>query len=118
MAGSRYSVDQLSDGEILVRGTEDPVDALRIAVERLDELPRLEYVIDGAMGEHAENPVQEGREIGEYLNRMLDSVSGIRWWRKVNSLPNSEGEANGWCWTLYPAEPHTQGAFRAVQFGL
>lgn len=46
-----------------------------------------------------------------------DGVKGRQvWLRIVPCLPNSWGAAEGYAFTYNPAEPHSRGAFRAVEF--
>lgn len=116
----KFSVERLSEGEILVRGTLDPVMALKLAFEEADELYRLDdwlYDLSGPSRDPA-----EWEHTPESVSIFADRLYGMlaqarsRYWRKVNCLPSAEGAFDGCAWMLHPAIKGRPGAFPAVEF--
>jgi hypothetical protein len=114
----RYSVEMLNDGEILVRGTLDPHEALKIAFsEEWDDLPvdlddMLYQVARPRFESDASVTPEAIAEFGEALFAMLERAHA-RYWRKV-PFPPSYYENGGF--SLLRAEKEKPGAFPAVVF--
>lgn len=126
MSGSkapRHSVDFMTEGEILVRGTLDPHEALKLLFEedpedvdwRLDDrLYEVARPREGISGDP--EPTKKAVDaFADWLHGLLERPH-CRYWRKVNCLPSSEGEFEGWSWALHPAEQGKPGAFPGVEF--
>lgn len=115
----RFNVEQLNDGEILVRGTLDPYEALKIAFS--EEWADLPVDLDDMLYEVArpreaydlyEVTPEAVSEFGEALFAMLGRAQA-RYWRKV-PFPMSEDGDGGY--DLRHAEKGKPGAFPGVVF--
>ena len=118
---NKFSVDGLSEGEWLVRGTLDPQLALSLVVDVMDE-GDLESLLYGVSpGAHVDRPwygdldPEAVQRVADWCHHMIDSaVPGL--YRKVHCLPNSYGAYHGWAWDLRPADARGPGVFEAVEF--
>jgi hypothetical protein len=117
-----HSVEQLSEGEILVRGTLDPVMALKVAFEAVDYLGlyRLDdwlYELSGPSHVPTEWIITP-ESLSAFADQLYEMIGDAlcRYYRKVNCLPNSEGEFDGHSWMLHTAVKGSPGAFPAVEF--
>lgn len=114
----RYSVEQLNDGEILVRGTLDPSEALKIAFS--EEWSDLPVDLDDMLYEVA-RPREAydlyevtPKAVGEFsaaLAGMLERAQA-RYWRKIPFRSDYDGGG----YDLRPAEAGKPGAFPGVVF--
>lgn len=124
MRPPKHAVDFLTEGEILVRGTKDPIEAIRIFFE-IGDLDMIEF-LDGLFDNEptlfdreandwiTPTPERIGRELGDWINhRLANAMPGH--YRKVHCLPSSWASYEGWGWALHPANPGS-GAFPAVEF--
>ncbi|WP_326474816.1 hypothetical protein [Actinophytocola sp.] len=112
----------MSEGDILVRGTEDPMRALELLVAHLDEDYRGDDMLAGVA------PPRPGIEPDDYeldpaaIQAMADwchtLLANARpgWYRKIHCLPHSEGDWEGWSWQLGYANGPARGAFQGVYF--
>lgn len=115
----RYAVEVMNDGEILVRGTLDPHEALKIAFsEEWDDLP---HDFDDMLYEVArpreaydlyEVTPKAVTEFADALNVLLECAH-CRYWRKIPYPPSSD-EFGGY--EVRPAEQGKPGAFPGVMF--
>lgn len=123
---NQFDVTSMSEGEILVRGTLDPNEALKVVFEQVDGFDRFEERAHGVFrgdhyvsetGEVVQSLVAPDKvsDFADYLHEMLaKAITGYH--RKVHCLDNSYGSYEGWSWALHPAEQGRRGAFPAVEF--
>jgi hypothetical protein len=119
---TKYGVDVMTDGDWLVRGTLDPMEALRLVVDVMHEhhvgydqlhgvCPEM-YDGERTFGEH--DPAAVDR-MADYLFGLLErACPGL--YRKVHCLPGSEGAGEGWDWVLGYANERGPGVFEGVNF--
>lgn len=109
-----YSVDFLSEGDVVVRGTEDPMQALAWTVDEADDI---EGALDlfGARPDDGEVIPEAVDGVAEWCHQML-ATARVGYYRKVACLPNSYGAWEGWRWQLQFASGPGPGAFRGVYF--
>jgi hypothetical protein len=121
-AKAKTKVDSMAEGEFLVRGTTDPMEALRSLVAEMHEHwtePLLDGVspwerADGSRmyGEHDPDAIDY---LAAWLYGMLEAAQpGL--YRKVNCLPGSYGDGEGWRWQLGFAKAKGLGVFEGVLF--
>lgn len=107
---------QMTEGEVLVQGTLDPMEAMKIAFEDWTNIYRLEesmYCVgrwhEGDLYEENEITPETVRNFGDYLFDMLARARpGL--YRKV---PTRDED---YVWMLWPVDKPGRGAFPAVEF--
>lgn len=115
----RYGVDILTEGEILVRGTLDPHEALKILFEEgSDELNVEDLLYEVARPRYDDDPEPTTKAVDAFATRLFELLENprCRYWRKVNCLPSAWFASEGWAWALHPAEKGKPGAFPGVEF--
>lgn len=118
----RYAVDVMEEGEILVRGTLDPHEALKVVFsEDWDDLPTdLDDLLYQAA--HPRYPEDGYKITDEAVNKLAEALfemlerARCQYWRKIPCLPSSYGFYEGWAYELRPAEKGKPGAFPGVEF--
>lgn len=130
---TKYAVDYMSEGDWLVRGTLDPMEALRLVVDELgdgwatDRLlwgvsretwpDDIDFVLPDRAGKPRYGDVDQtavGLMAG-YLYELLEKARpGL--YRKVHCLPSSEGYQEGCSWELGYAKTKGPGVFEGVFF--
>lgn len=112
MARDKYGVDFMSEGDFLVRGTLDPMEALRLAVEE-----DIDCVIAGfyTTPEQEDLDPKDVQLLAEELHERLQKARP-GYYRKVHCLPGSDGDWEGWTWQLNYASGPGRGAFPGVYF--
>jgi hypothetical protein len=121
---TKTTVDDMAEGEFLVRGTQDPMEALRLVVDVMHEnwtQDMLDGVAPGQIyrlgqGLVDNEPNQDAIDyLAAWLYGMLEAAQpGL--YRKVNCLPGSFGEGEGWRWQLGFAKTKGPGVFEGVLF--
>lgn len=119
---SKTAVHQMVEGEVLVRGTTDPTDALRLVLE--DDVPwSWEEVLEGLEPdyhecEHVHRTEEEleawKREAAEFFARRLDPANHRVGWFRIN--PVGPDHPEGWTWQLGYCDGPGPGNFQAVYF--
>jgi len=118
----RFAVEVMNDGEILVRGTLDPHEALKVAFsEEWDDLP---HDFDDALFETARP--REGIDTYQLSDKAINALADLlfvlldcahcQYWRKIPCHPSSYSADNGWAYEVRPAEQGKSGAFPGVMF--
>jgi hypothetical protein len=108
-----YSVDFLSEGDVIVRGTDDPMQALAWAVGEMDDITHGD-LIDGVQPGDEVDPVGV-QDAADWCHDML-SRARVGYYRKAGCLPYSYGACSGWSWQLLYADGPGRGAFLGVYF--
>jgi hypothetical protein len=115
----RFSVDFLTEGEILVRGTLDPHEALKVVFEEAwDEGDIDDRLYEVARPHFPDDPEPTQKAINEFADWLFELLEKprCRYWRKVNCLSSAWFASEGWAWALHPAEQGKPGAFPGVEF--
>lgn len=117
-------VDQLAEDGWLVRGTQDPHEALQAIVEDHDgeldvQMPWIPDLVayDGEFEPNERLQSQRAANIGyaaDWCHTMLQRHR-VGTYRKVHCLPGSAGELEGWACEIHSSRPG-RGAFSAVEF--
>ena len=108
MTRSTVAVHFMTEGDILVRGTDDPVVALGHAVGEIDDV---------TPGWFSWDPT-ELWDLADAQDWCTSALSRARvgYYRIVNCLPSSRGADEGWSWAMHYATGPGRGAFRGVYF--
>jgi len=113
MSRDKYSVDFMAEGDVLVRGTDDPMQALALVVDELDDGTH-GYLIDGVQPGDEVDPAGV-EDAAAWCHDMLTRAR-VGYYRKIGCLPNSYGAYGGWSWQLGYADGPCRGAFLGVYF--
>lgn len=127
MTRKEFAVDSMAEGEILVRGTLDPMEALKLLFEDGMFCAEIHDMLGGVArtGKYWHEASQTRVEglvdpdaVGAFADwchgKLRDARSG--YYRKVNCLESSYGAGEGWRWALHEAPGPGRGAFKAVEF--
>jgi hypothetical protein len=101
MTKAKIAAEGMAEGDVLVRGTTDPVAALAALVADEDTWLGPDNQTVDALHAHV-------------MVLLNGAMTG--YWRKVHCLPNSYGAFEGWGWTLHGADGPGRGAFQGVYF--
>lgn len=114
---TKHGVDLMNEGEWLVRGTPDPMHALRLIVDVIEDglwgvSPELDHNGDRVFGDLDPAAVDS---MADYLHCLLRRAQpGL--YRKVHCLESSYGAGEGWGWQLGYAKERGPGVFEGVYF--
>lgn len=115
MKRSRFAVDFLSEGDVIVRGTTDPMQALEWAVGELDDCNGGPDIYGVEPNDDEDPDPAAVAAMAAWCHTMLTSARP-GYYRKVHCLENSYGAFEGWGWTLSYAKGPARGAFQGVYF--
>ncbi|KUM34559.1 hypothetical protein [Arthrobacter sp. EpRS71] len=120
MSTSKTAIYHMTEGEVLVRGTTDPTEAIRIIVEsNYEDNWRWEEIIDGASRDGVKDSTltDEDRaamvtEAAEFFARRLEPQNhSTGWFRKNVQAPGGD-----YTWMLGHMDGPGRGNFRGVLF--
>lgn len=104
-----HDVYDMTEGEILVRGTLDPTEALKHAIDGNS------YRTDHYLHAFSEKTPEAGRVLGDTLLSMLSTAKpGL--YRKNPVGRGTAGDDQGWKWQLGFASAKGPGTFEGVLF--
>lgn len=117
MTKTRYGVDAMSEGDWLVRGTDDPMRALELIVGELDDLSDVGWDVPSVAPNEDEEPTPEAvADVADWCFGML-ARARPGYYRKNPCAPGSwERDGEGWTWMLGYANGPARGAFLGVYF--
>jgi len=108
---AKFGVDKMSEGNWLVRGTLDPVEALKFVVDEMD-------AVGAGAGErrYGDLDPRAVQTVADWCHDMLQHARpGL--YRKNPCGPGSWGrECEGWAWNLGYAKQRGPGTFEGVYF--
>jgi hypothetical protein len=116
MPRAKTAVHTLIEGGFLVRGTTDPTEALRLAIESGEVYDLDEATEDISPRDYPSNPhaAEAREEVARYLTRLLDPKNHRAGWFRISPCGANCGE-HGWHWDDTPTGPG-RGNFQGVIF--
>ena len=120
MTRSKTAVHNLSEGGFMVRGTTDPREAIRLAVESPDQPYEMEDAICGLRPSWFEDPKRAQHaeafkaDAAHYFARLLDPKNQRIGWLRISPCGGNCGE-HSWHWDDSPTGPG-RGNFQGVIF--
>jgi hypothetical protein len=119
---TKHDVYSMSEGEILVRGTLDPVEAVRLVVED----PEDTVIEDCLWGVSREEDNNGDRVYGDHDQSAVQAMANRLHWMLATAKPGlyrknpcgkgTYGDAAGWKWQLGYGTKRGHGTFEGVLF--
>jgi hypothetical protein len=131
-----WAVHAITGGALLVRGTQDPVQALRLVLDdrRDEDCSELEGIVTELYRPHVEmallgSPVQpplmpgfcrtaapSPSMVGVFADRLFDLLAAARH-GLYRIIPGDAGTGEEWSWHYIPQRRPGPGVFPGVEFG-
>lgn len=106
---SKHDVYDMTEGSILVRGTLDPTEALKLVVDAGC------WRVDHFTYSYSDQTPESGRALGDVLLAMLASAKpGL--YRRNPVAPGTWQDDEGWGWQLGYGKEKGHGTFEGVLF--
>jgi hypothetical protein len=121
MSRAKTAVHTFSEGGFMVRGTTDPFEAVKIAIESTDQPYEMEDITCGLQPSWYDDPNRDPAyreafkaDAANYFARLLDPKNHRIGWLRISPCGGNCGE-HSWHWDDSPTGPG-RGNFQGVIF--